>query len=362
MTIQAMQKARANLLLLPAAGMPGPDDFDHYTRMRCYQKVGTHYPPNSHMLNLLPLAMRMAGPRDALLHMIIGRNFGCTHFVIGHNHASPGNDSSGRPFYPADRAETAAAQAAAELGIEPVFFEEMVYLPFDDEFCLASEVNGTRETISFTGKDIRDRIRRGKRIPDWATFPEVIEELDRSYPSPARQGFTLFLTGLSGAGKSTIAKVLYAHFLEIGTRPVSLLDGDIVRRHLSSELNFSKEHRDINVHRIGFVASEITKNRGIAICAPIAPYQRTRDEIRKAIEHHGGFFEIHVSTPIAECEKRDRKGMYAKARAGLVKGFTGVDAPYEPPPSPELRIDTTHITPEEAAQAVLLLLSRRKYV
>ncbi|WP_024335439.1 bifunctional sulfate adenylyltransferase/adenylylsulfate kinase [Desulfotignum balticum] len=362
MTIQAMQKARANLLLLPAAGIPGPDDFDHYTRMRCYQKVGTHYPPNSHLLNLLPLAMRMAGPRDAVLHMIIGRNFGCTHFVIGHNHASPGNDSSGNPFYPADRAEALASEAARELGIDPVFFEEMVYLPFDDEFCLASEVNGSRETISFTGKDIRDRIRKGKKIPDWATFPEVIQELDRSYPSPARQGFTIFFTGLSGAGKSTIAKVLYARFLEMGTRPVSLLDGDIVRRHLSSELNFSREHRDINVRRIGFVASEITKNRGIAICAPIAPYQRTRDEIRKAIEHYGGFFEIHVSTPITECEKRDRKGMYAKARAGLLKGFTGVDDPYETPKQPELRIDTTRITPEEAAREVLLLLSRKKFV
>jgi sulfate adenylyltransferase len=362
MTIQAMQKARANLLLLPAAGIPGPDDFDHYTRMRCYQKVGTHYPPNSHLLNLLPLAMRMAGPRDAVLHMIIGRNFGCTHFVIGHNHASPGNDSSGNPFYPADRAEALASEAARELGIDPVFFEEMVYLPFDDEFCLASEVNGSRETISFTGKDIRDRIRKGKKIPDWATFPEVIQELDRSYPSPARQGFTIFFTGLSGAGKSTIAKVLYARFLEMGTRPVSLLDGDIVRRHLSSELNFSREHRDINVRRIGFVASEITKNRGIAICAPIAPYQRTRDEIRKAIEHYGGFFEIHVSTPITECEKRDRKGMYAKARAGLLKGFTGVDDPYESPKTPELRIDTSHITPEEAAREVLLLLSRKKFV
>jgi len=362
MTIQAMQKARANLLLLPAAGIPGPDDFDHYTRMRCYQKVGTHYPPNAHLLNLLPLAMRMAGPRDALLHMIIGKNFGCTHFVIGHNHASPGDDGNGDPFYPADQAEALASEAAAELGIEPVFFEEMVYLPFDDEFCLASEVNGTRETISFTGKDIRDRIRSGKKVPDWATFPEVIEELDRSYPSPARQGFTLFLTGLSGAGKSTIAKVLYARFLEMGTRPVTLLDGDIVRRNLSSELTFSKEHRDINVRRIGFVASEITKNRGIAICAPIAPYQRTRDEIRKAIEHYGGFFEIHVSTPITECEKRDRKGMYAKARAGLLKGFTGVDDPYETPQHPELRIDTTAITPEEAAREVLLLLSRRKFV
>ncbi len=362
MTIQAMQKAKANLLLLPAAGIPGPDDFDHYTRMRCYQKVGAHYPPNSHLLNLLPLAMRMAGPRDALLHMIIGKNFGCTHFVIGHNHASPGNDSNGDPFYPADQAEALASEAAEELGIEPVFFEEMVYLPFDDEFRLASEVNGTQETISFTGRDIRDRIRQGKKIPDWATFPEVIQELNRSYPSPASQGFTIFLTGLSGAGKSTIARVLYARFLEMGTRPVTLLDGDIVRRNLSSELNFSKEHRDINVRRIGFVASEITKNRGIAICAPIAPYQRTRDEIRNAIEQYGGFFEIHVSTPIAECEKRDRKGMYAKARAGLLKGFTGVDDPYETPKHPELRIDTTRITPEEAAREVLLLLSRKKFL
>jgi sulfate adenylyltransferase len=330
--------------------------------MRCYQKVGAHYPPNSHLLNLLPLAMRMAGPRDALLHMIVGKNFGCTHFVIGHNHGSPGDDDNGRPFYPPDHAETLAMEASDELGIQPVFFEEMVYLPFEDEFCLASQVNGSRETISFTGKQIRDRIRQGKKIPDWATFPEVIQELDRSYPSPARQGFTVFLTGLSGAGKSTIAKILYARFLEIGTRPVSLLDGDIVRRHLSSELNFSREHRDINVRRIGFVASEITKNRGIAICAPIAPYQRTRDEIRRSIEQYGGFFEIHVSTPIEECEKRDRKGMYAKARAGLLKGFTGVDDPYESPSNPELRIDTTGITPEEAAQEVLLLLSQRKFV
>ncbi len=235
----------------------------------------------------------------------------------------------------------------------------MVYLPFDDEFRLASEVEKSRETISFTGKDIRDRIRQGKKIPDWATFPEVIEELNRSYPSPACQGLTIFFTGLSGAGKSTIAKVLYARFLEMGTRPVTLLDGDIVRRNLSSELNFSKEHRDINVRRIGFVASEITKNRGIAICAPIAPYQRTRDEIRSAIEQYGGFFEIHVSTPIAECEKRDRKGMYARARAGLLKGFTGVDDPYETPKHPELRIDTTRITPEEAAREVLLLLSQK---
>lgn len=362
LTIQAMQKARANLLLLPVTGIPKTGDFDHYTRMRCYQAVGNQYPPNSHMLNLLPLSMRMAGPREALLHMIIGKNLGYTHFVIGHNHASPGKDSRGEPFYAYDQAQEAAQRAGEELGIEPVFFDEMVYLPFEDEFCLAKDVNGSQEAISFTGSDIRDRIRKGKRIPGWASFPEVLKELDKSYPSPAQQGFTIFLTGLSGAGKSTIAKVLYSRFLEIGTRPVTLLDGDIVRRNLSSELNFSKEHRDINVKRIGFVASEISKNRGIAICAPIAPYQRTRTEIRENIEQYGGFFEIHVSTPISECEKRDRKGMYAKARAGLLKGFTGVDDPYEFPENPELRIDTTSITPDEAAQEVLLLLSRAGYV
>ncbi|MBU1388557.1 MAG: adenylyl-sulfate kinase, partial [Proteobacteria bacterium] len=187
-------------------------------------------------------------------------------------------------------------------------------------------------------------------------------ELQKSYPPPSKQGFTIFCTGLSGAGKSTIAKLLYSKFLEIGTRPVTLLDGDIVRRNLSSELNFSKEHRDINVQRIGFVASEITKNRGIAICAPIAPYEKTRARIRESIEAYGGFFEVHVSTPISECEKRDRKGMYAKARAGLLKGFTGVDDPYEDPANPELKINTTDLTPDEAAQQVLLFISRKGYI
>ena len=223
----------------------------------------------------------------------------------------------------------------------PFFFEEMVYLPFEDEFRLATSVNGSQEYISFSNEDIRQRIWKGKNVPSWASFPEVIRELNQSYPPPPKQGFTVFLTGLSGAGKSTIAKVLYAKFMEIGTRPVSLLDGDIVRRNLSSELNFSKEHRDINVKRIGFVASEITKNRGIAICAPIAPYETTRRQIRKSIEAHGGFFEVHVATPISTCEKRDRKGMYAKAKAGLIKDFTGVDDPYEIPDNPEISIDTT---------------------
>lgn len=362
MTIQAMTRAKANLLLLPIAGVTRPGDFDHYTRMRCYQKVAAHYPPDSYVLNLLPMAMRMAGPREALLHMIIGKNFGCTHFIIGHQHASPGNGKKDAPFYTYDEATKLARDAAEELGVETVSFEEMVYLPFEDEYRLASDVPDKTDIISFSGTDIQTRIRSGKKVPDWATFPEVTEELKKSYPPPSSQGFTIFCTGLSGAGKSTIANILYSKFLEIGTRPVTLLDGDIVRRNLSSELNFSKEHRDINVKRIGFVASEITKNRGIAICAPIAPYERTRQQIRQSIEDHGGFFEIHVATPITECEKRDRKGMYAKARAGLIKDFTGVDDPYEPPLHPELKIDTTHLTPDEAAQEVMLLLSRKGFI
>jgi len=362
MTIQAMQKARANLLLLPITGVTKPGDFDHFTRMRCYQKVAAHYPPDSYVLNLLPLAMRMAGPREVILHMIIGKNFGCTHFVIGHDHASPGNGSGKKPFYKYDEAIKFANNAHKETGVEIITFEEMVYLPFEDEYKIANQVPKNTDTISFTGTDIQKRIRAGKKVPDWATFPEVIHELQKSHPPPLKQGFTIFCTGLSGAGKSTIANILYSKFLEIGTRPVTLLDGDIVRRNLSSELNFSKEHRDINVKRIGFVAGEITKNRGVAICAPIAPYEKTRHQIRESIEAHGGFFEVHVSTPIAECEKRDRKGMYAKARAGLLKGFTGVDDPYEDPSNPELSIDTTSLTPDEAAQEVLLYISRKGFI
>ncbi len=362
MTTKAMRHARANLLLLPVVGMTRPDDFDQYTRVRCYKAVAGHYPPDSHVLSLLPLAMRLSGPRDAILDTIIAKNYGCTHFIVGHDHASPGPDTNGEPFYECDRARCLAAEFSGEIGVEIVPFEEMVYLPFEDEYRSKDKVAAGTQTISLSGSDIRVRIREGRRIPEWATFTEVVTELQKAYPPPHRQGFTVFLTGLSGAGKSTVAKVLYSKFLEIGDRPVTLLDGDIVRRNLSSELSFSKEHRDINVARIGFVASEITKNRGIAICAPIAPYEYTRREIRTVVEQYGGFIEIHVCTPITECEKRDRKGMYAKARAGLIKGFTGVDDPYEDPTRPELRIDTSNMTPVEAAQEILLFLGKKGYI
>ncbi|MGE5256729.1 MAG: bifunctional sulfate adenylyltransferase/adenylylsulfate kinase [Hyphomicrobiales bacterium] len=362
MTIQAMRQARANLLLLPVAGMTKPGDFDHYTRVRCYRQVVQHYPPDSYLLNLLPLSMRMSGPREALLHAIICRNYGCTHFIAGRDHAGPGCDPNGRPYYGRDDACRFVEGHAAEIGIEIIPFPEMVYLPFEDEYRRADQVPEGTQYIALSGTDIRRRVREGRRIPEWATFPEVIEELQKAYPPPNRQGFTVFMTGLSGAGKSTIAKILYSKFLERGDRPVTLLDGDIVRHNLSSELSFSKEHRDINVKRIGFVASEITKNRGIAICAPIAPYANTRAEIRRTIEAYGGFIEVHVATPLEVCEQRDRKGMYAKARAGLIKGYTGIDDPYEDPGNPEVRIDTTHITPDEAAQEILLYLGQKAYI
>ena len=345
MTMNAMRDANANLLLLPIAGMSRSGDFDHFTRVRCYRR-----------------AMRMSGPREALLHAIIAKNCGCTHFITGRDHAGPGVDCDGKPYYKSDDACKLTEQYSDELGLTILPFTEMVYLPFEDEFRCADQVPEGTQFISLSGSDIRERIRSGRKIPDWATFPEVVEELQKAYPPPRAQGFTVFLTGLSGAGKSTIAKVLYARFLEIGERPVTLLDGDIVRHNLSSELTFSKEHRDINVRRIGFVASEITKNRGIAVCAPIAPYASTRREIRKTIEAYGGFIEVHVSTPIEECEKRDRKGMYAKARAGLIKGYTGVDDPYELPENCEVRIDTTNMTPDEAARQIILVLQKKGFI
>jgi sulfate adenylyltransferase len=362
MTLQAMRSAKANLLLLPIVGTTKPGDFDPFTRVRCYRRITSHYPPDSFLLNLLPLSIRMAGPRTALLHTIIAKNFGCTHFIIGRDHAGPGLDSHGKPFYGKNDAQKAGQEFSVEADVTIVPFNEMVYLPFEDEYKTISQVPKGTQTISLSGTNIRERIRAGKQIPRWATFPEVIDELTKSYPPPGKQGLTIFLTGLSGAGKSTIAKVLYSRFLEIGDRPVTLLDGDIVRHNLSSELSFTKEHRDINVRRIGFVASEISKNRGVAICAPIAPYEKTRREIRNTIEAYGGFIEVHVATPIETCESRDRKGMYAKARAGMIKGFTGVDDPYEAPETPEVRIDTSNLTPNEAAQEILLLLGQKGYI
>ena len=312
-------------------------------------------------LSLLPYTMRYAGPKEALLHAIIRKNYGCTHFMVAPCHASPGVKESCGTYYDPDAAFRLAASYAGELNLSMLQYEDLVYVEEDGAYVKRQEANG-RKVRSMTEKDFVTRLLAGKKAPAWYTFPEVAREMERSYPPKSIQGFTIFCTGLSGAGKSTIARIVCARLQEIGGRPVTFLDGDIVRKNLSSELGFSKEHRDINVRRIGFVASEITKNRGIAICAPIAPYGATRRHIRRNIESHGGFVEVHVATPLPVCEKRDPKGLYSKARSGLIQGFTGVDDPYEEPENPEVILDTTAMTPEEAAQEVLLYLERAGYI
>jgi sulfate adenylyltransferase len=339
-TIRAMREAKANLLLQPVIGSTKPGDIDYYTRVQCYQQAYKHYPPNTVILSLLPLAMRMAGPREALWHALIRKNYGCTHFIVGRDHAGPGLDKTGKSFYEHYAAQELIEKYKDEIDIQIIPFEEMVYAVEKNRYIPRSEVaeGVTIETIS--GTELREALRSDGIIPEWFTFSEVFETLRKAYPPKHKQGFTVFFTGLSGAGKSTIAKVLLSTFLETGERPVTLLDGDIVRRHLSSELGFSKEHRDINVRRIGYVASEITKNGGIAICAPIAPYRLSRRQIREMIEQYGGFIEVHVATPLEVCEQRDRKGIYA----------------------PEVRIDTTDFTPEEAALEVVLELQQQGYL
>jgi len=362
LTFRAAREHQANLLIHPVVGVTKPGDVDHYTRVRCYEKILSHYPHNTVQLGLLPLAMRMAGPREAVWHAIIRKNYGCTHFIVGRDHAGPGSDANGRPFYGEYEAQDLMRKHRDELAIEMVPFRMMVYVEDLGEYVPVDEAPPGAEVRSISGTELRERLARGSRIPEWFSFPEVIEELRRTYPPRDRRGFTVFFTGLPSSGKSTVANVLRIRLLEMGGRPVTLLDGDIVRKHLSSELTFSKEHRDINIRRIGFVASEITKNGGIAICAPIAPYDAVRKEVRAMIAPKGGFVLVHVATPLSVCEARDRKGLYAKARAGLIPDFTGVNDPYEPPDDAELVIDTTSLAPEECAQAVLLLLEKEGYV
>jgi sulfate adenylyltransferase len=314
------------------------------------------------MLSLLPLAMRMGGPREAIWHGIIRKNHGVTHFIVGRDHAGPGSDAAGKPFYGPYEAQELFREHQGELGVVMVPFRQMVYVESRDEYLPEDEVPEGCRVLSISGTEQRRRLNEGKELPAWFTPPAVAQELRRSYPPRSRQGVTVFFTGLSGAGKSTIAKVVLVKLLEMGGRPVTLLDGDLVRKHLSSELGFSKEHRDINIRRIGFVASEITKNGGIALCAPIAPYDAMRREVRRMVEEGGGFILVYVSTPLEVCESRDRKGLYAKARAGLVKEFTGISDPYEQPQDADVVVDTTSTTPAEAAQEVILYLEREGYI
>jgi sulfate adenylyltransferase len=362
LSMRAAKNVEASLLLHPVVGMTKPGDVDYYTRVRCYQLLLPKYPHGTVKLSLLPLAMRMGGPREAMWHGLIRKNYGCSHIIVGRDHAGPGKDSTGKPFYGPYEAQGLFAQHEKEMGITMVPFNMMVYLEKEGIYSPDNEVAKDTPTLNISGTELRDRLNQGRDIPEWFTYPEVARELRRSYPPRAKQGFTVFFTGLSGSGKSTIANALMVKFLEMGGRPVTILDGDLVRKNLSSELGFSKEHRDINIRRIGYVASEITKNGGIAVCAPIAPYEATRKAVRETIEPFGGFILIHVATSVEVCEQRDRKGLYAKARAGILKEFTGISDPYEIPVKADMTIDTGALSAEEAAQEIVLHLEREGYI
>jgi sulfate adenylyltransferase len=362
LTFRAARQAEANLLIQPVVGMTKPGDVDHYSRVRCYEHVLRKYPEQTATLSLLPLAMRMGGPREAAWHAIIRKNYGCTHFIIGRDHAGPSQNSAGRDFYGPYDAQHLVERYQDDIGIEVVPFEMVVYVANKDAYLPESAVEEGDQVLNISGTEFRRRMRDGADIPAWFGYPEVVEELRKTFPPRSKQGFTVFFTGLSGSGKSTIANALMIKLLELGGRPVTLLDGDLVRKRLSSELGFSKEHRDLNILRIGYVASEITKNGGAALCCPIAPYSATRRQVRAMVSDSGGFIEVHVATPLAECERRDRKGLYAKARQGLLQNFTGIDDPYEAPENPELRIDTSDCSVDEAAQRIILKLEQLGFI
>lgn len=362
LTFRAAKEAEANLLIQPVVGLTKPGDVDHYTRVRCYEHVLEQYPEQTTALSLLNLAMRMAGPREAVWHGIIRKNYGCTHLIIGRDHAGPGNDSNGEPFYGPYDAQELFKEYEEEIGLTMVPFKMMVYVENKAQYLPADETADDDKVLNISGTEFRRRLGDGLEIPDWFSYPKVVTELRKSYPPRHKQGFTVFMTGLSGSGKSTIANALLVKMLETGGRNVSLLDGDHVRKHLSSELGFSKEHRDLNITRIGYVASEITKNGGIAICAPIAPYAATRRKVRDMISAQGGFIEVHVATLLETCEQRDRKGLYAKARAGIIKEFTGISDPYEAPENAEVVIQTEELTPDLAAQRILVKLESMGFI
>lgn len=359
LTLRAAEQVNAKLLIQPVVGRTKPGDVDHYTRVRCYRALLKHYPKNDATLSLLPLAMRMAGPREAVWHAIIRKNYGASHFIVGRDHAGPGNGADGKPFYDPFAAQELLARHQQEIGIRVVPFPAMVYVANRDTYVPSTEVRKDDVVQDISGTELRRRLVTGEEIPAWFTFPEVVDILRERYPAGANKGVALLFTGLSGSGKSTLAEAVIAKLLERSSRSVTLLDGDEMRKNLSKGLGFSREDRIANVTRIGWVASEVVRHGGIAICAPIAPYAETRAEIRRLVEQHGAFVEVYVSTPIEVCESRDRKGLYAQARAGKIPQFTGVSDPYEVPKNPELSFDTSSADAGAIANQVLAFLRNR---
>ena len=350
---KAHEKTGAPVLVHPVVGMTREGDIDYITRVHTYRVVCEKYGKDFTFLSLLPLAMRMAGPREALWHMIIRKNYGATHFIVGRDHAGPGKDSNGEPFYGPYEARDLAEQYAEEVGITVVPSDELAYVESRGEYVSIDELKEDEEVLGISGTEFRRRLFAGEDIPEWFSFPESIAELQVGVAKQRRRGVTIFFTGLSGSGKSTVANILASKLLELQDREVTLLDGDVIRNHLTSELGFSKEHRDLNVQRVGYVASEITKHGGIAVCSLIAPYAQAREKARELVERQGTFVEVYISTPLEVCEERDVKGLYEKARKGLIKGFTGIDDPYEEPQGAELVIDTGTDSPEVFTQQII---------
>ena len=362
LTDRAARDIGGHLLIHPVVGMTKPGDIDHFTRVRSYQKLIQYYPEGTAMLSLLPLAMRMGGPREAVWHALIRRNYGCTHLVVGRDHAGPGKNRNGQPFYGPYDAQNLVMQLGEEIGIGVVPFRLMVYAPADNAYKPIDEVAEGEEVLAISGTELRQRLGTGEAIPAWFSYPEVLEEIRHTHPPRHRQGIVIFFSGLSGSGKSTIALAVQSKLLELTTRPVTLLDGDVVRKHLSKGLGFSAQDRSTNVRRIGYVAAEIARHRGIAICAPIAPYKADRDVNRSRIAGYGGYLEVFVDAPLEVCEQRDVKGLYAKARAGIIRGFTGIDDPYEAPEDAEVVCHTDREAIEESAGKVLARLRDLGYL
>lgn len=362
LTRRAIEDVDGVLLLHPVVGMTKPGDIDYFTRVRTYKALArNYYDPDRILLSLLPLAMRMAGPREALWHALIRRNYGANHMIVGRDHASPGNDSNSRPFYDPYAAQELVQQHAAELGMKILPFGEFVYLPDEDRYEDVTKLAPATVTAQLSGTRVREWYRDGgAELPAWFARPEVSAAIAESYPPRHKQGFCIWFTGLSASGKSTTAEILTVLLQEFG-RQVTVLDGDVVRNHLSRGLGFSKEDRDANIQRIGFVAAEIVKHHGTVICAAVSPYRATRNDVRNMVGADR-FIEVFMNTPLAECERRDVKGMYLKARRGEIKNFTGIDDPYEPPVQPEIELETLEKSPEENARAIIAYLSERGFI
>lgn len=362
LTKRAAEAINGHILIHPVVGITKHGDLDYVTRVRCYQKIVPYYSNQQVTLSLLPLAMRMAGPKEALWHALIRKNYGCTHFIVGRDHAGPGFNSKGEPFYDPYAAQELAQAHQKELRIQMVPFQELVYVKERRQYCLHNEIQPQEKAMSLSGTKLRQLLSTNETIPTWFSFPEVIKELRAAHPPKSERGFTLFFTGLSGAGKTTLAEALMVKLKSYGRRKVTMIDGDVVRPILASELGFSKAHRDMNIQRIGYVAAEVTKVGGIALCAAIAPYQEAREKNRLLISQYGAYIEVYVATSLAACEQRDTKGLYAAARRGELSAFTGVNDPYEPPFNPEITINTSLLSIHESVSQMIQFLIREGYL